>query len=157
MTEIGFIGRFWALLAKVSPQVDQENLNQAKDHMVNTVTNGRQKSLKGLSVQERETIIRDLELRYRNSAKGKAEIEELTTKRRKVIGLLREAGYEIYDPVKLTNVADMKRIYEWVIKYGHARFKNGRKKGFNRYNSKELDLLITNAAKVNKHDAKHFG
>ena len=93
-------------------------------------------SSKELYYSEAEEII--------NALKQKAE--KCDTMRKKVISLCRQAGMAI------NGKADMKHIYEWVQKYGHATDGKGNNKHFNKYTYHELPKLITQAeAMLNKY------
>jgi hypothetical protein len=62
--------------------------------------------------------------------------------RKKIISMLRELGYEVYDTFKGRKVADMEKIYAFVLDKGY------KKKGLNQYTYDELPKLVTQISNI---------
>lgn len=69
--------------------------------------------------------------------------------RKKMIGLCYEYNGLSRDASKGEKLAAIKRMEEWVRKYGHG-CANGRHKAFNAYTVKELPMLVAQFQKVYK-------
>lgn len=101
-----------------------------RHELVRNFTQGRTSSIKDLSPAEMHNLMLSL------SAQS-AEALKADTMRKKIIALLKYCGYTLPD-----GKADMKRIYQWVLKYGHLH------KPLNQYTISELPTLVTQAERV---------
>lgn len=121
------LARIHVLLASVG------KLGVKADYVIDA-TNGREHSFKYITNAEADKIIQVLveEERAMNLKKN----DKADKMRKKIIGCLREAGYNV------GGKADMKAIYAWVLKYGYLH------KPLNEYTAGELPVLVTQAQAV---------
>jgi hypothetical protein len=109
-----------------------------KGDYVIAVTGGREWSCKELTFDEANTLISTLEAEVKEMERRKANDSPENKMRRKLIGCMREAGYNI------GGRADINLINEWVLKYGYLH------KPLNKYTSAELPTLVSQAEEVKK-------
>ena len=112
----------------------QKKLNKAgydidRKEIISLATNGHKRSLQLLSDKEYIKVINYMNYLVSQSGDTKDDIAK-NRLRRKVISLLIDLGYVSHGK------ADMKRIYNWVLKYGYYH------KPLNRHSREELIRLI---------------
>lgn len=104
-----------------------------RDEMIHDFSNGKKDSLKALSDSEYQDFIRYLNQFF----KSQVNIQSETKQKRKIIALFAQMGYLTDD-----NKADMQRINNWCIQYGHLHC------NLNGYKGSDLVKLVTQAEEV---------
>ncbi len=106
-----------------------------KEDLVLQFSNGKTDRSSHMTKEECQALIDHLQ--YRINTKRAIKHERKDKMRKKIIALFVKMGYTTPD-----GKIDMKRIYDWVNKYGYL------KKPLNHYSEKELPHLVTQAEKV---------
>ena len=123
----------------------EKRLNQAGHHidradLIRDLTDGEKESLKALSGVEYAELMRWMRAAVDRLPRAHDE-EARQRMRRKIIALFRQMGYE-KPSGQGSVVADMKRIYGWVIKYGRFH------KPLNKHSGAELAGLVSQVERM---------
>src|SRR5690554_190035 len=103
--------------------------------LIQNMTNQEKSSLKELTPHEYKILVNGLVQVKGNIWSEKEQRKD--RQRKKIIANLRKLGYTLDD-----GRSDMRRIEEWVIKYGYLH------KPMNSYDENELPMLVTQVDKM---------
>lgn len=133
----------------------QTGLITAKQYLVESFTGGRETSSTGMKNNEAIDLIKHLkgELQKQKQPaantdpkhignamptfKSNSPAQKANTMRKKIIALSHQMGWSAIHPTSGNKIADMARINDWCVKYGHLH------KELNEYSLAELPTLVT--------------